>query len=81
MINGTHVVIYSEHPEADRAEVLLAFHERESYSLAFHPDYAHNGFVYVFSNFGPAMPRTNVISRFSVTHDSSPRASALKPVP
>src|SRR5262249_32303380 len=49
----------------------------EVYSLAFHPDYIHNGYVYVFSNHARLKPQKNVISRFQVKR--SPRQETSIP--
>jgi uncharacterized repeat protein (TIGR03806 family) len=57
---------------ADKSDVLLALQNREVYSLAFHPDYTHNGFFYLFSNYSKLKPQKNVISRFHVTHAPGP---------
>ncbi len=42
------------------------------YSVAFHPEYRTNGFLYVFANGGS--PRTNRVSRFTVDRGSPRRA-------
>ena len=64
-------------PSAERAETFLVISNRVVYSVAFHPGYQTNGFLYVFSN-GPTpkSDRTNRISRFTVNreppHDCDP---------
>ncbi|WP_435005075.1 PQQ-dependent sugar dehydrogenase [Tundrisphaera lichenicola] len=52
---------------ADRAETLLDLAEQQVYSACFHPDYATNGFVYIFSNGPKPLPdRMNRITRYTV---------------
>jgi uncharacterized repeat protein (TIGR03806 family) len=55
----------------DRAETLLEIGGRLIYSVGFHPGYATNGQMFVFSN-GPtgAAERTNRISRFTVEREA-----------
>ena len=52
---------------ADKFDVFFELPGRLLYSLVFHPDFARNGFVYLFSN-GPtgAAERTNRVSRYTV---------------
>ena len=54
-------------PNIDRAETFLEVSNRLVYSVAFHPGYHTNGYLFVFSN-GPTpeRERTNRISRFTV---------------
>jgi uncharacterized repeat protein (TIGR03806 family) len=54
-------------PGADQAETFLVMSNRLIYSVAFHPGYRTNGYLFVFSN-GPTprSERTNRISRFFV---------------
>src|SRR6266700_3793596 len=61
-------------PNADTAETLLEVSNRLVYSVAFHPDYRTNGYLFVFSN-GPTpeTERTNRISRFTVEHQAPHR--------
>jgi uncharacterized repeat protein (TIGR03806 family) len=53
----------------EKADIFLALADRDTYGITFHPCYAENRFVYVFSN-GPnskADQRQNRISRFVVS--------------
>jgi glucose/arabinose dehydrogenase len=64
---GARIVRIEDDPAAGESEVVLDMPKRLVYSVCFHPDYASNGFVYVFSN-GPrdAPERRNRITRFTV---------------
>src|SRR5256885_6511781 len=64
-------------PNADTAETLLEVSNRLVYSVAFHPGYRTNGYLFVFSN-GPTpeKERTNRISRFTVERQASHRCDA-----
>jgi uncharacterized repeat protein (TIGR03806 family) len=54
-------------PETDQAETFLVVTNRLVYSVAFHPGYRTNGWLYIFSNGPTPEPeRTNRISRFTV---------------
>src|ERR1051326_1971473 len=54
-------------PDSTRAEPLLVISNRRVYSVAFHPRYRTNGWLYVFSNGVTSQSdRTNRISRFLV---------------
>lgn len=58
-------------PAAVNSELLLAVTNRQLYGLTFHPNYASNGFVYLFHNGPTDKPeRTNRISRFTVARQS-----------
>ncbi len=59
---------------ADAAETFLEVSNRLVYSVAFHPDYRTNGYLFVFSN-GPTgeNERTNRISRFIVERQAPHR--------
>jgi uncharacterized repeat protein (TIGR03806 family) len=61
-------------PNADTAETLLEVSNRLVYSVAFHPAYRTNGYLFVFSN-GPTpeKERTNRISRFNVERQAPHR--------
>jgi uncharacterized repeat protein (TIGR03806 family) len=41
----------------------------ELYGMTFHPEYARNGFVYIFNNTGVIKPQRNVVSRYKVAPD------------
>src|SRR6185503_7449547 len=64
-------------PKADAAETLLEVSNRLVYSVAFHPGYRTNGYLFVFSN-GPTpeKERTNRISRFTVERQAPHRCDA-----
>src|SRR6266568_5534971 len=54
-------------PKKDQVEPFLEVSNRLVYSVAFHPGYRTNGFLFVFSNGTTSEPeRTNGISRFTV---------------
>jgi uncharacterized repeat protein (TIGR03806 family) len=65
--NGSRILRIQDDPAVGVSELVLEIPRRLIYSICFHPDYASNGFLYVFSN-GPrdAPERTNRISRFTV---------------
>jgi len=64
-------------PNADTAETLLEMSNRLVYSVAFHPGYRTNGYLYVFSNGPTPEPdRTNRISRFTVERLAPHRCDA-----
>jgi uncharacterized repeat protein (TIGR03806 family) len=64
-------------PKADTAETLLEMSNRLVYSVAFHPGYRTNGYLFVFSNGPTPEPdRTNRISRFTVERPSPHRCDA-----
>ncbi len=52
-------------PETDSRDLFLDV-GRQLYGLAFHPRYAENGFVYVFSNTVKEKAPRNILSRFTV---------------
>jgi uncharacterized repeat protein (TIGR03806 family) len=64
---GSRIVRVEDDPAADKSEVVLDVARRLIYSVCFHPDYASNGLIYVFSN-GPsgAPDRSNRITRYTV---------------
>jgi len=64
---GSRIVRIKDDPAADAAEVVLAVPNRLVYSVCFHPGYAANRRVYVFSN-GPAgaPERSNRVARYTV---------------
>ncbi len=61
-----HFVRLKNRPDADKTEPLLDMN-RIAYGVAFHPDYAKNGYLYVGSN-GPdgAKVKMDRVSRFTV---------------
>src|SRR5688572_30660141 len=58
-------------PKADRVETFLELKDRLIYSVAFHPEYRTNGYIYLFTH-GSAgeFARTNRISRFTVARQA-----------
>ena len=64
---GSQVVRIDADPDLADSEVLLDLPGLVTYSVGFHPSYATNGFVYVFSN-GPrdAKERFNRVVRYTV---------------
>jgi uncharacterized repeat protein (TIGR03806 family) len=60
--------------DAEKPELFLDLHGdgREIWSLAFHPGFATNGFVYVCYNDKKPRPDRNRVSRFHVEQTSSP---------
>lgn len=65
--NGTRIVRVKDDPAATSTDVVLDLPNRLAYSVCFHPQYATNGIVYVFTN-GPrnAAERKNKITRYIV---------------
>ncbi|MEM7228045.1 MAG: PQQ-dependent sugar dehydrogenase [Planctomycetota bacterium] len=55
-----------------KSEVLRSFNEEGLLSLAFHPDYESNGYLYVY--YSAAEPRRGVIARFTVSEDDPLKA-------
>src|SRR5258708_6835631 len=67
------ILAFSNDPAVENTDVFLALDDRDTYGMTFHPRYAENRFVYVFSN-GPnsnEKRRLNRISRFVVSHAGS----------
>ena len=67
------ILAFSNDPSVEKTEVFLALDDRDTYGMTFHPKYAENRFVYVFSN-GPnsnEKRRLNRISRFVVSREGS----------
>ncbi|MBX9788222.1 MAG: PQQ-dependent sugar dehydrogenase [Pirellulales bacterium] len=64
---ASRIVRVSSYFATDKFETYFELPGRLLYSLVFHPDFASNGFVYLFSN-GPtgAAERTNRVARYSV---------------
>lgn len=65
------ILAFSNDPSVEKTEVFLALDDRDTYGMTFHPKYAENRFVYVFSN-GPnsnEKRRLNRISRFVVSRE------------
>jgi uncharacterized repeat protein (TIGR03806 family) len=63
----SRIVSVENRPDVRETDTVLVLERRLLYGLTFHPGFATNRFVYVFSN-GPteAQDRTNRVSRFSV---------------
>ncbi|HUY90029.1 MAG TPA: PQQ-dependent sugar dehydrogenase [Pirellulales bacterium] len=69
------LLAFANDPAAEQTAAFLSLEDRDTYGMTFHPNYAENRFVYVFSN-GPnsaAEHKLNRISRFVVSRDG-PRA-------
>src|SRR6266540_1105010 len=68
------IVRVRDDPNADTAETFLEVSNRLVYSVAFHPGYRTNGYLYVFSN-GPTgeQERTNRIARLTVERQAPHR--------
>ncbi len=68
---GSRIVRVSNEFNTDKFETYFELPGRLLYSLAFHPDFARNGFVYLFSN-GPTgdQKRTNRVARYTVAPDT-----------
>ena len=84
---GKHLVVILQGGEANKPAKIVRIEDRENitestvvfekperliYGLEFHPDFAQNGWVYLFSN-GPTgqAERQNRVSRVTVTRDAS----------
>jgi uncharacterized repeat protein (TIGR03806 family) len=66
------IVAFADDPAVESTSVFLKREDCEMYGMTFHPKYAENGFVYVFSN-GPGWSKTvkfNRISRFTVRREA-----------
>ncbi len=63
-----HIFSFPNRPDAQKAELFLdlRYDGREIWSLAFHPGFATNGFVYVCYNDKKPGPDRNRVSRFHV---------------
>jgi len=63
-----HIYSFPNRTDADQAELFLDLRQegREIWSLAFHPGFAANGFVYVCYNDKKPKPDRNRVSRFHV---------------
>jgi glucose/arabinose dehydrogenase len=63
---ATRIVRIKDTPDVADSEVLLSLADT-AYSIAFHPDFAHNGYVYVGSN-GPQAtePRRTRVTRYTI---------------
>jgi uncharacterized repeat protein (TIGR03806 family) len=79
---GSRIRRIKDDPAASESETLLDVPRRLAYSVCFHPDYAANGHVYLFSN-GPrdAPKRRNRVARFTVgrqpPHHIDPKSEEL----
>ena len=63
---------FANDPAVEQTTPFLTLEDRDTYGLTFHPNYAENRFVYVFSN-GPNSAgenKLNRISRFTVARES-----------
>src|SRR5262249_23012773 len=63
------ILAFPNEPAADRTDTFLELDDRDTYGMTFHPRYAENRFVYVFSNGRNSDKdrRLNRISRFAVS--------------
>ncbi len=69
--NGSRILRTKDDPESVETELLLEVSNRLIYSVCFHPDFATNGFVYVFSNSPKDKPsRKNQITRYTVQREA-----------
>jgi glucose/arabinose dehydrogenase len=70
----SRVLRVPDEPSTDQVETLLVVSNRLVYSVAFHPGYRTNGYLFVFSNGPTPEPnRTNRISRFTVERQAPHR--------
>lgn len=64
---GSRIVRITDDPDTEESEDLLDMPKKLAYSVCFHPQYATNGYVYVFSNSNREEPvRHNRITRYTV---------------
>ncbi len=65
--NDAQIVRIAQDPDSDESEVLLEFDDEITYCVCFHPEYAKNGYVYLFNN-GPRgdRERRNQVVRYIV---------------
>lgn len=56
-------------PESGEPETLLRFENAVGYDIAFHPDFARNGYVYVGSNGGPTGTKKTRVTRYTVERE------------
>jgi glucose/arabinose dehydrogenase/mono/diheme cytochrome c family protein len=69
--NG-RIVAFKNDPATDKTDLFCQIEDHDTYSMIFHPDYAKNGFVYLFSNgLNSAERKKNHIFRFTVKRDGS----------
>jgi uncharacterized repeat protein (TIGR03806 family) len=66
------------HDRNTRKRQLLLDLKRDTYSLCFHPDYAKNGYIYVFSNGTFGGKHQNRIARYTVARSGIRKNSAGK---
>jgi uncharacterized repeat protein (TIGR03806 family) len=71
---GSRIVRITDDPASSDSAFVLDIPKRLVYSICFHPDYAANHYLYVFSN-GPrdAPERVNRVSRFTLTQEPAAR--------
>jgi uncharacterized repeat protein (TIGR03806 family) len=65
------ILAFHDNPDTDTTEGFLELDDRDTYGMTFHPRYAENRFVYVFSNGRNSDKdrRLNRISRFVVSRE------------
>jgi uncharacterized repeat protein (TIGR03806 family) len=63
---------FSDQPNPQQADLFLDT-KQQTYSMAFHPAYASNGFVYVFTNDSKVKPEKNRVTRFQATGEQPRR--------
>lgn len=67
------LVGFTNNPETDETELFLNLEGRETYGMTFHPKYAENRFVFVFSNSANGTDKDrkfNRVSRFKVGREA-----------
>ncbi len=67
------ILAFANDPAVEQTAPFLVLEDRDTYGLTFHPNYAENRYVYVFSN-GPnsaAEHKLNRISRFVVSREGA----------
>ncbi|MBI3860676.1 MAG: PQQ-dependent sugar dehydrogenase [Planctomycetia bacterium] len=72
------ILAFPNDPAVNKTDVFLALSDRDTYGMTFHPGYAENRHVYVFSNGtnSKEKDKLNRISRFTVSREP-PRACDL----
>lgn len=67
------IVAFKDDPAADKVDLFVEVPDYETFSIAFHPDYAKNGQVFVFTR-GPRKPKDEFIDRiYRFTAKGQPR--------
>jgi uncharacterized repeat protein (TIGR03806 family) len=66
------ILTFANNPAVERTDVFLALVDRDTYGMTFHPKFADNRFVFIFSN-GPnsnEKHKQNRVSRFTVAREA-----------